>query len=147
MRIETMLSTEEQQNLELAKRYIELVADPSSTLEDLKPLFDEQIVWREMPNTFAPKGRTSDFATATASFQKGRAFLPKQTYTIRYVMAAGDTVAMEISWTGEVAQEIGPFAAGTLLSAELATFIRFREGKIVSQTDYPCYYPVDESKS
>ena len=142
-----MLTEEEKQNLELARRYIELVADPSSRLEDLKPLFDEQIVWREMPNKFAPMGRTSDFATATASFQKGRAFLPRQTYTIRYAIASGDTVAMEISWTGEVAQEIGPFAAGTQLKAELATFIRFLDGKIVSQTDYLCYHPVDESKS
>lgn len=43
-----------------------------------------------------------------------------------------------------MAREIGPFAAGSRLSARLATFLRFREGKIMSQTDYLCYDPVNE---
>lgn len=49
-----MLAEEEKQNLLLAKRYTKLVADPSSAIEDLKALFDEPIVRREMPNKFAP---------------------------------------------------------------------------------------------
>lgn len=142
-----MPSEEEKRNLQLARQYIELVADPSSTLDDLRPLLDEQIVWREMPNRFAPTGRISDFSTAAASFQKGRELVPEQTYIIRHAIASGETVAMEISWTGLVGKEIGPFAAGTHLSAELATFLRFRDGKIVSQTDYLCYDPVEEPKT
>jgi ketosteroid isomerase-like protein len=142
-----MPSEEERANLALAKRYIELIADPSSTIEDLKTLFDEQAVWQEMPNKFAPAGRISDFETAAASFQKGRDYLPEQTYTIRQMVASGETVAMEISWTGKVAKGIGPFAAGTHLSAQLATFIRFRGGRIINQTDYPCYDLVGESES
>ena len=139
-----MLSEEERQNLELARRYIELVSNPSTEPEDLKTVFDENIVWREMPNLFAPSGRVSDFATALASFGKGWEYLPKQTYTLRHAIASEDTVALEISWAGEVAKSIGPFSAGTRLSAQLATFLRFRNGKIVSQTDYPCYDPVAE---
>jgi ketosteroid isomerase-like protein len=137
-----MLSDEEERNLELAGRYIEIVGNPSTGPEDLKAVLDEGLVWREMPNLFAPSGRVSDYATALASFGKGRQYLPEQTYTLRRAIAGGDSVALEVSWAGEVAKSIGPFAAGSRLSARIAIFLRFRDGKIVSQTDYPCYDPV-----
>jgi ketosteroid isomerase-like protein len=139
-----MLSEDERQNLGTARRYLELVGNPSTRPEDLKAVLDEALVWREMPNPFAPRGRTSDRATALTSFAKGRAYPPEQTYTLRHAVAAGDTVALEVAWAGEVAQAIGPFAAGSRLSPRLAIFLRFRSGKVVSQTDYPCYDPVNE---
>jgi ketosteroid isomerase-like protein len=136
-----MPSEEERRNLELAVKYIETVGSQSSTPEDLKAFLDEGIVWQEMPNRFAPGGRTSDYATVLASWEKGREYLPEQTYTLRQSVAGGDMVALEISWLGAVAKPLGPFPAGTRLSAQIAIFIRFRDGKIVSQTDYPCYDP------
>lgn len=139
-----MPSEEEERNLEVARQYIEVVGDPASTSEDLKAFLDQSVVWREMPNRFAPAGRESDLATACASFEKGRAYLPRQIYTIRRMVASRETVVLEISWTGEVLKTIGPFPAGTRLSAQLAIFLRFRDGKIISQTDYPCYDPVAE---
>ena len=136
-----MPSDEERRTLELARRYIGLVGDPSSTPDDLKAVLDEGVVWREMPNLFAPAGRVSDYAAACASFGKGREYLPEQTYTVRSAVAGGDTVALELSWAGEVAKSIGPFPAGTRLSAQVAIFLRLRGGKVVSQTDYICYEP------
>lgn len=136
------MSSEEEQNLAIAKRYLELVGSPQTKLEDLRVLLDERLVWREMPNLFAPTGRVSDYATALESFGKGRAYLPDQTYDVRHAVASGDTVALEISWSAEVAKAIGPFAAGARLNSEVAIFLRFQAGRIVSQTDYPCYEPV-----
>jgi ketosteroid isomerase-like protein len=140
-----MMSEEDKRNLELAARYIETIGNPSSTIEDLKPFFDESIVWREMPNRFAPEGRTNDYAGMQASFEKGRQFVTEQVYTLRSAVASGDTVALEIGWRAKMAKALPPFAAGDKLSAELASFIRLRDGKIVSQTDYPCYGPVVNS--
>jgi ketosteroid isomerase-like protein len=137
-----MLSEEERRNLDLAKRYIELVGRPSTEPEDLKALLDEGVIWREMPNLFAPSGRVSDYATALASFGRGREYLPHQNYTLRQAIASEDSVVSGISWSGEVAKSIGPFPAGSRLSAQIAIFLRFRDGKIVSQTDYIYYDPV-----
>jgi ketosteroid isomerase-like protein len=137
-----MLSEEERRNLDLAKRYIELVGRPSTEPEDLKALLDESVVWREMPNLFAPSGRVSDFATALASFGRGREYLPHQNYTLRQAIVSEDSVILEISWDGEMAKSIGPFSAGSRFSAQIAILLRFRDGKIVSQTDYICYDPV-----
>jgi ketosteroid isomerase-like protein len=140
-----MLSEEEQKNLRLARQYVELFNDPATSIEDVKVYFDESIIWREMPNRFATQGRTSDYQTILASWEKGREYLPEQTYTLRESIASGDVVALEISWKGKVAKALPPFSAGTQLSAQLAIFLRFRDGKIVSQTDYPCYDPVVET--
>ncbi len=142
-----MLSEEESRNFEVAKRYIELVGSPATRPEDLKAILDEGVIWREMPNLFAPRGRTSDYASALASFARGREYLPEQTYILRHAMASEDTVALELDWVGEVAKAIGPFSAGSRLSARVAIFLRFRAGKIVSQTDYLCYDPVNEGKT
>jgi ketosteroid isomerase-like protein len=132
----------EKQNLELVERYIRVVSDPLAVPEDLSAFLDESVVWREMPNLFAPSGRVSDYALARASFGKGREYLPEQTYVVRHAIASGDTVALELSWEGEVSKPIGPFPAGARLSAHIAIFLRLRDGKIVSQTDYICYEPI-----
>lgn len=137
-----MPSEEEQQNLRLAQKYLELFNNPATTKEDVKAYLDEGIVWREMPNRFAPAGRTSDYTAMGASWEKGRGYLPEQTYTLRHMIASGETVALEISWLGKMKKALGPFAADTQLSAQIAIFLRFRDGKIVSQTDYPCYDPI-----
>ena len=141
------MRSEEERNLRLTKQYIELLNDPSTSVEDVKAFFDESIIWKEMPNLFAPAGRTSDYQTIIASWAKGRAYLPEQVYTLRQAIASGDTVALEISWLGRVTKSLPPFSAGTQLSAQVAIFLRLRDGKIVSQTDYPCYDPIPETNN
>lgn len=142
-----MFSEEEERNLNLARRYVEMVNNPATTVEDLKACFDESVIWQEMPNRFAPAGRKSDYKIILASWNKGREYLPQQTYNLRRAIASGDTVVLEIDWTGIVERALPPFAAGTRLSAQIAVFLRFRDGKIVGQTDYPCYDPIAESGS
>jgi ketosteroid isomerase-like protein len=63
------------------------------------------------------------------------------------MIAAGDVVALEITWKGRVMKALPPFSAGTQLSAQIAIFLSFRDEKIVSQTDYPCYDPIAEIDS
>ena len=140
-----MLSEEEQTNLRLTDQYLDMFNHPSTTIEDVQAYLDESIVWREMPNRFAPLGRTGDLPTILASWAKGREYVPEQTYTLRRAVASGDSVALEIGWKGRVTKALPPFSAGTELSAWIAIFLRFRDGKIVSQTDYPCYDPIAEA--
>ena len=139
------MRSEAEQNLRLMQQYIALLNDPAASIEDVKAYFDESIIWKEMPNLFAPAGRASDYQTILASWAKGREYLPEQTYTLRQAIASGDTVALEISWLGRVTKSLPPFSAGTQFSARVAIFLRFRDGKIVSQTDYPCYDPMTET--
>jgi len=129
-------------NIELAKRYVALVENPSSTFDEIRALLHDDLQWREMPNRFAPNGRTNTLAGVAEAWRKAREAVIDQMYEIHRAIGEGDTVVLELSWRGKMAKDLGPFAAGTALRAELATIMRFSHGKIIGQTDYPCYHPI-----
>jgi hypothetical protein len=129
-------------NLELARHYVSLVADPASTFEQVRELYGDDLEWREMPSLFAPEGRTNTLAGVAEAWRKGREVVVDQAYEIRSAYADGDVVVLELSWRGRMKKTLGPFDRGTRLRAELVTILRFGHGKIISQTDYPCYHPI-----
>ena len=137
------LQDESQSNLQAARLYVALVANPASTFEDIRTMLADDILWREMPNRFAPSGRTHTLAGMEESWQRGREVVADQVYDIRQAVASGDAVALEIGWHGTVLKDLGLFVAGTTLRADLGMFLQFAAGKIISQTDYPCYYPIE----
>ena len=142
MRRKGMATEQESKHRHLVEQYIGLLNSQTSTLEELESFLDGEIVWREMPNRFAPAGRTSGYEVILATWKKGREFLPHQEYTLRRVIVSGDTAALEIGWRGVLSKPLAGLTAGTELSGHVATFIQFRNGKIISQTDYPCYDPL-----
>ena len=135
---------EESKCQRLVERYIGLLNDPSSTLSDLQSFLHPEIIWREMPNRFAPAGRTSLYEAILATWEKGREFLPEQDYRLLQVIVRGDTAALEIGWRGRLSRPLANLPAGAELSGHVATFLQFRDGKIIGQTDYPCYDPLPE---
>jgi hypothetical protein len=49
----------------------------------------------------------------------------------------------ELEWTGVLAVAFGALPAGAAINADMAMFLTFRDGKIVSQRNYDCYPPFD----
>ena len=139
-----MLEDQDTYYLRLVQRYIEFFNDPAATLEGLKSFYDEQVVWQEMPNRFAPKGRTLAYEGILAEWQRGREYVAQQTYTLRTAVVSGNNAAIEIDCVGTLAQPLAGLPAGTQTSVRIAIFFRFHGGKIVSQTDYMCYDPIEE---
>jgi len=100
----------EQENLlDLAHRYIEFFNNPNGTAEKLGNFLAPEI---EMPNKFAPAGRTNDYAKMLKNFQIGQKLVSPQSYRIDTAIVQGDTVALELSWEGITVQAIGPFPTG-----------------------------------
>jgi len=54
---------------------------------------------------------------------------------------SGDEVAVELEWKGVLAVPLGNLPAGYEMKADVAMFLTFRDGKIVSQRNYDCYAP------
>jgi predicted ester cyclase len=136
--------SEQDKLLDLARRYIEFFNNPNGTAEELVEFLSPNIVWREMPNKFAPNGRTNDYAKMLKNFQIGLNLVRPQNYRIDNIIAQGDTVALELSWEGTTVQAIGPFPAGARLTSQVASFLQFQDDKLIKQTDYPCYPPTEE---
>ena len=127
---------------DLVVGYTGLLNNPASTLEDLQSFLHAEITWQEMPNRFAPAGRTSGYNEILATWKKGREFLPRQKYIVRRLIVSGETAVLEFSWQGVTSKPLAGLPAGTELSGQIASILQFRDGKLISQTDYPCYDPI-----
>src|SRR5262245_51774132 len=104
-------------NLDLARRYVSLVANQTSTFEQIREIYADELEWREMPNLFAPNGRTTTLAGVAEAWRKGREAVIDQVYDIRNAIADGDTVVLEISWQGRMNNTLRPLHRGTRLRA------------------------------
>jgi ketosteroid isomerase-like protein len=126
-------------NLEKVTRYLR-----SIEIGDFAPiadLFAPDAVMEQLPNRIYPNGIKADVAKMSEAFEKGRKLLSSQTYEIKNVVADGDTLSVEVVWTGTLAIAFGSLAVGSQMRAHSAMFFQFKDGKIVSQRNYDCFEP------
>lgn len=128
-------------NVELAVRYHRAVSQEDWPLEASRFLHPD-VVHHELPNLLFPQGMTRDLAGLRAAAEQGRARMREQRFDVLTAVASGDTVALEVLWTGTLAVPLGDLPAGHVLRAHIATFLEFRDGLICAQRNYDCYEPL-----
>lgn len=109
--------------------------------DDLRAFLHDEIVQEEMPNRLYAKGQRRDLAQLLADSVRGRSALTQQRYAVRSIVANGDAVAAEVTWTGTLAVAFGQLAPGAELRAHIAMFFELRDGRIAVQRNYDCYEP------
>jgi ketosteroid isomerase-like protein len=121
-----------------------MVGAPSTSLtgDALAAYFTPDAVHRELPNLLFPQGMTRDVAGLEEAAEAGQGKMASQTYEVRNAVEAGDTVALEVLWTGTLAVDLGTLPAGHVMRAHIATFLDFRDGRIAGQRNYDCYEPL-----
>lgn len=127
-------------NLEIALSFVRAV-EQGATGDALTRFLHPDISAREYPNRLFPSGMTRDLRAMAESAERGQKVLSSQRYEIRHAMADGDTVALEIDWSGTVTVPVGSLPAGGTLRAAIGQFLTFRDGRIVSVRNYDCYDP------
>ncbi|WP_282793909.1 nuclear transport factor 2 family protein [Streptomyces sp. CC224B] len=125
---------------DIAVRYHRAVG-AGATGDELAAFFTPDVVQRELPNLLFPRGAVRDLTGILDAAEAGRATLRRQTYDVRDAVAAGEKVALEVEWTGELAVPLGALPAGHVLRARIAVFLDFRDGRIRAQRNYDCYEP------
>jgi ketosteroid isomerase-like protein len=126
-------------NLDKARRYLKAIEDGDAA--PLMSLFSPDAVLEQLPNRIYPQGIRTGVAQIPEAFEKGRKIFVRQTYEITSGAAIGNTVALEVLWTGTLAIPFGALAAGDEMCSHSAIFIEFRYGKIVAQRNYDCFDP------
>ncbi len=140
------MSDNEKSLLELTRRYFEFRGDPAGTIEELSQFLSPDVTWQEMPNQmFAPEGRIYGFEDMLKDFQMAQQYTNPQKYTIENILVEGDRVALQANWQGHIAQAMGPFAAGDQLTCQVAIFLKFQDGKVLRQVEYPSYPPLSKT--
>jgi ketosteroid isomerase-like protein len=122
------------------ERYLALIADPVADPAAIQELLDPEVRFIERPNLFSPRGSERDRAQMLASLAQGRELLREQRFDVLDHLVAGDTVATRVVWTGTLAVEAPPFAAGSRLRADSSMYFTFRDGLIVRQENYDCFH-------
>ncbi|MCA6092400.1 nuclear transport factor 2 family protein [Streptomyces sp. SCA3-4] len=125
-------------NVEAAVRYHEAVSR-GATGEELARFFHEEAVQEEFPNALFPDGVRRRLPDVLRAAERGREVVAHQRFEVHNAVAAGDQVALEVTWTGTLAVPLGGLPAGHVLRARIAVFLEFRDGKIWAQRNYDCY--------
>ncbi|MGH1549864.1 nuclear transport factor 2 family protein [Leifsonia poae] len=107
----------------------------------LREHFTDDAVTDEYPNRIKPEGGRLDLATIVADSVRGAGLLRRQRYDVHTSYEVGDTAIVRLTWTGEVARNIGPFSDGQVLTAHIAQFVETRAGRVSRIATYDCYEP------
>ena len=100
------------------------------------------VIQEEFPNQFLPQGARRNLRELQEAGARGRKVMASQTFEILNAFASGETVVVEADWSGTLAVPLGEKTpAGSVMRARFAQFFEFRDGKIVAQRNYDCFYP------
>lgn len=117
----------------LVREYFAIVADLSSTKEQLRAVLDPEACFVEMPNTISPAGHHRDVDATLAGFDAGKSRLSEQSIEIHEIVVMGERAAVRSTWRG--------VAAGTAIVAHMAGFITVRGDRVLEHVTYDCYEP------
>lgn len=132
--------TTQSANLETVRRYLKAIEN-GATGATLAAFYAPEVVQEEFPNRLVVNGARRDLAALLEGAERGQKVISAQTYEIRNAIEQGNTVALEVLWTGTMAIPVGSLAVGDKMRAYFAVFIELHDGKIVAQRNYDCFEP------
>jgi ketosteroid isomerase-like protein len=127
--------------LSLIRRYFQAIEHDADEPE-LAAFFASDVRQREFPNRLVDKGAERDLPLLLAGNRRGREVVRDQRYEIRSAIAAGDRVAVELTWTGTLKVPLAGTPAGGMLKAHCGVFFRVLDGRIAEQHNYDCFEPL-----
>ena len=107
--------------------------------EALLDLYAHNAVQIEHPNRLKPKGDRRAPEKMAADLARGKAMLKSEHYEVLEAVPAGNSVALQVKWTGVVAVPVGALQAGDSMVCESAIFLRFQDDRIIEQHNYDCF--------
>jgi len=130
----------EDRNLERAIAWVRAIEDGQSG-DALVVFLTPDVVHEDMPNRVFPKGSKSDLQSMRAASERGQTIMRRQRYDILSAIGHGNSVALELDWSAELAVPVAGLKPGDEMRARVAIFLEFRDGRICHQRDYCCYEP------
>jgi ketosteroid isomerase-like protein len=133
----TMTTTD---NLSIARKYLEALESGAEggTLADY---FTPDVVQEEYPNRLSPIGAHRDLNGILDAAKRGKKTLRAQKFDLMNSIVDGDNVALEVFWSGLLAQPVDTLPADTEMRAHISIWLEFRDGKIAKQRNYDSFDP------
>ncbi|HVS59225.1 MAG TPA: nuclear transport factor 2 family protein [Gemmatimonadaceae bacterium] len=133
----TMTTTD---NLAIARKYLEALENRAEG-SALAEFFTNDVVQEEFPNRLQPIGVHRELNVILDAAKKGKKTLRAQKFDVLNAIVDGDSVALEIHWSGYLAVPVDTLPADSEMRAHLSVWLEFRDGKICRQHNYDCFDP------
>ncbi len=133
----TMTTTD---NLAIARKYLEAL-ESGAEGGALKEYFTADVVQEEYPNRLSPIGAHRDLKAILDAAKKGKKTMRAQKFDVVNSIVDGDNVALEVFWSGLLAQPVDTLPADTEMRAHISIWLEFRDGKIAKQRNYDSFDP------
>ena len=125
-------------NLQLAKDYLGAL-ERGTSRELLAAYFSPELAQEIHPNRLLEAGARRSLEELLDADVAARKLFASQRFELRNAIASGDTVVLEVAWSGTVAAKFDGLQAGEKMRAQLGLFLEFRGGRIVKQRNYECF--------
>ena len=108
-------------------------------VERVGALYHPDGVQTEYPNRLYAKGQVRTRETLLRDLPRGAALLAGQRYEIESIFGAGDQVAVETRWQGELKVPVGNLKPGESMVAHICMLFSVKDGRVIAQKNYDCY--------
>ncbi|TAP43902.1 nuclear transport factor 2 family protein [Arthrobacter sp. S39] len=134
------------EEMSLGKPPLELVLDFVRTLEAgggaarIRPFLADGFVLVEAPHLLAPAGSTRTLEQVLAGADNSAGVVANQKFEIRRTTCEQGRVVLEADWSATSLMDLRYWDAGETIRARTSSVFEVRDGRIVSQDSYDCYY-------
>jgi hypothetical protein len=125
----------------LARNFVKAVEEGRAG-DELDEFFAAGALQTQFPNELSRSLVTRSLNDIKDSSLKGKSIIMQQQFEIKNALQAGNTVLLELVWTGTLAVPIGKKSPGSQLKAYFAQIFEFENGKIIRQRNYDCFEPL-----
>ncbi|QOD05235.1 nuclear transport factor 2 family protein [Pseudarthrobacter sp. BIM B-2242] len=125
---------------------LKCVLDFVSTLEvggggdALRPFLAPEFRLFEAPHLLAPEGSTRTLEQVLAGAEQSGEVVADQKFEIRRTTCEGGRVVLEADWSATILMDLKYWDAGETIRARTSSVFEVRDGLIVSQDSYDCYF-------
>jgi limonene-1,2-epoxide hydrolase len=126
---------------------LDCVLDFVRTLEaggggkDIRPFLSADFVLVEAPHLLAPEGSTRTLEQVLAGADQSAGVVANQKFGTRRTTCEAGRVVLEADWSATALMDLRYWDAGETIRARTSSVFEVRDGRIVSQDSYDCYFP------
>src|SRR3954453_21399386 len=116
-------------NITIARRYLEAL-ESGAEGGALAEFFTNDVVQEEFPNRLSPIGAHRDLKAILDAARRGKKVMRAQKFDILNSISDGDSVALEVFWSGYLAVPVDSLPADSEMRPPFSLWVEFRDGKI-----------------
>ncbi|UVJ37755.1 nuclear transport factor 2 family protein [Arthrobacter sp. CJ23] len=106
----------------------------------LRPYLAEEFRLTEWPNALAKSGATRDLQETLSGADQSGDIVAGQRFEVVRSTCDGNRVVLEMNWSATLLMDLPHWDAGDTIRARSMAVFEVRDGMIISQDSYDCYY-------